>query len=248
MAENNQSYAATLNVIDDFDQFPVNSFVAPPGPLAQQLLFTDTVGVPPDDSNRDIFLEVFNSAAPITVSTNSIPSQLDISWSSDSTFSLEVELDYSQPTPFTLEDVLEFQIQSVDNFDGGATIQLELEGLSLLSCPPLPVPFGQGQPPMIFPLHDGYCPGMSGFDLSQIDHAYFLITASGTTAVSGAGNLSLESISVLIVDSGSGPVGGTSLPIDTTALLVSGAQSTSMWMIPVILAGIGITVFVLKRK
>jgi hypothetical protein len=42
-------------------------------------------------------------------------------------------------------------------------------------------------------------------------------------------------------------IGGQLLPIDTTVLLLAGAQSVSMWMIPVI-AGIGIGVFVIKRR
>jgi len=42
------------------------------------------------------------------------------------------------------------------------------------------------------------------------------------------------------------PVGGTMIPIDTTALLLAGVQSISMWMIPVVIAGIG--VFVIKRR
>ena len=43
-------------------------------------------------------------------------------------------------------------------------------------------------------------------------------------------------------------IGGSILPLDTTALLLAGAQSISMWMIPVILSGIGIGVFVIKRR
>jgi len=42
-------------------------------------------------------------------------------------------------------------------------------------------------------------------------------------------------------------VGGNILPIDSTALLLAGAQSTT-WMIPVILSGIGIGLFVVSRK
>jgi len=42
-------------------------------------------------------------------------------------------------------------------------------------------------------------------------------------------------------------VGGTMVPIDTTALLLAGVQSISMWMIPVVAAGVGIG-FVLVRK
>jgi len=46
------------------------------------------------------------------------------------------------------------------------------------------------------------------------------------------------------------PIGGTFIPLDTTALLLAGAQSISMWMIPVVVAGIGIGigVFVIKRR
>jgi hypothetical protein len=44
------------------------------------------------------------------------------------------------------------------------------------------------------------------------------------------------------------PVGGTMIPIDQSALLLAGVQSISMWMIPVVLAGIGVGVFVIKRR
>ncbi len=42
-------------------------------------------------------------------------------------------------------------------------------------------------------------------------------------------------------------VGGEIIPIETTALILAGAQSFS-WMIPVILSGIGIGLFVVSRK
>ena len=43
-------------------------------------------------------------------------------------------------------------------------------------------------------------------------------------------------------------VGGSDVSINTSALLLAGVQSVSMWMIPVILAGIGIGIFVIKRR
>ena len=43
-------------------------------------------------------------------------------------------------------------------------------------------------------------------------------------------------------------IGGTMIPIDTTTLLLAGVQSISMWMIPVVAAGIGIGIFVIKRR
>jgi len=43
-------------------------------------------------------------------------------------------------------------------------------------------------------------------------------------------------------------VGGSMVPIDQSALLLAGVQSISMWMIPVVIAGIGIGIFVIKRR
>jgi len=43
-------------------------------------------------------------------------------------------------------------------------------------------------------------------------------------------------------------VGGIDIPIDTTALLLAGAESISMWMIPIIFAGIGVSVLVIKKR
>ena len=42
-------------------------------------------------------------------------------------------------------------------------------------------------------------------------------------------------------------VGGELIPIETTSLLLAGAQSFS-WMIPVVLSVVGITLFVVSRK
>ena len=43
-------------------------------------------------------------------------------------------------------------------------------------------------------------------------------------------------------------VGGSMIPIDSTALLLAGVQSISMWLIPVVIAGVGIGVFVIIRR
>jgi len=43
------------------------------------------------------------------------------------------------------------------------------------------------------------------------------------------------------------PVGGELLPLDTTVLLLAGAQTFS-WMIPVVLSALGIGLFVVSRK
>jgi len=43
-------------------------------------------------------------------------------------------------------------------------------------------------------------------------------------------------------------IGGTIIPIDTTALLVAGLYTNALWIIPVIGAGAGIAIYKLKRK
>ena len=43
-------------------------------------------------------------------------------------------------------------------------------------------------------------------------------------------------------------IGGINIPIDQSALLLAGVQSISMWMIPVVIAGVGIGIFVIKRR
>ena len=42
-------------------------------------------------------------------------------------------------------------------------------------------------------------------------------------------------------------VGGSLTPIDTTMVLVAGAQSISAWMIPVIVAGIGFAIVIARK-
>ena len=43
------------------------------------------------------------------------------------------------------------------------------------------------------------------------------------------------------------PIGGTIIPIDKTSLLLVGAQMTASWMIPVIIAGIGIAIVIARK-
>ena len=57
-------------------------------------------------------------------------------------------------------------------------------------------------------------------------------------------NVNIDDISLIIE---TGPVGGELLPIDSTALILAGAQSFS-WMIPVVLSALGIGLFVVSRK
>ena len=72
----------------------------------------------------------------------------------------------------------------------------------------------------------------------------------GVTSTIGGidpGSTSSGSILVMFDDD---LIGGTMIPIDTTALLVAGFNANSIWMIPTVLglAGAGIVLFKLKRK
>jgi hypothetical protein len=82
------------------------------------------------------------------------------------------------------------------------------------------------------------------FDYSKEGAWFFTLTAvkgQSTSSVSICIHTPNESCDIPVV-------GGISIPIDQTALLLAGVQSVSMWMIPVVLAGIGIGVFVIKRR
>jgi len=68
----------------------------------------------------------------------------------------------------------------------------------------------------------------------------FTLAPSGATGGPSLGGLAFGSLCEQI--------GGTLIPIDTTTLLLAGVQSISMWMIPVVAAGIGIGIFVIKRR
>ena len=63
----------------------------------------------------------------------------------------------------------------------------------------------------------------------------------------GQGVAILGTIDTIIVTRSQQAVGGEIIPIETTSLILAGAQTFS-WMIPVILSGIGIGLFVVSRK
>jgi len=89
----------------------------------------------------------------------------------------------------------------------------------------------------------------SGGDFIVSDNAanLYRVTPSGTvtTIASLLGNPIGLAIEPQVI-----PVGGTIIPIDSTALLVAGAQTISPWLIlgVIIPVGIGLAVFTLKRS
>jgi len=68
------------------------------------------------------------------------------------------------------------------------------------------------------------------------------------TATDASGNSS-ECVQIITVTTPEIEIGGTLIPIDTTALLIAGFQINAIWMIPaIVLAGAGIAIYKLKRK
>ena len=70
--------------------------------------------------------------------------------------------------------------------------------------------------------------------------------SSGNVFVAGASSHNAFKIELVL-----GPaIGGIPIPIDTTALLVAGAQTMTPWLILVVISavGIGLAVFTLKRS
>ena len=52
-----------------------------------------------------------------------------------------------------------------------------------------------------------------------------------------------DNYSTSILLSPESPIGGKIIPIETTALLIAGAQTSALWILPVILAGVGLIAF-----
>jgi len=84
-----------------------------------------------------------------------------------------------------------------------------------------------------------------GFQGSGPNYLATLNTATGLITHIGLSQNGLDGLAIQLVQA---PIGGTLVPIDTTALLLASVQSISMWMIPVVAAGIVIGVFVIKRR
>jgi len=90
----------------------------------------------------------------------------------------------------------------------------------------------------------GSCNDKTGPSDPPENHLCTVDLGSGVVTVIGPTVDGLDAIA-FVVDSA---VGGNYIPIDSSALLLAGVQSISMWMIPVVIAGIGIGVFVIKRR
>jgi len=91
--------------------------------------------------------------------------------------------------------------------------------------------------------NDGAGPGGGG--PTGPNYLSIVDTATGDTIPVGLTVTGLDAIAFL---PDSVTVGGSDVSINTSALLLAGVQSISMWMIPVVIAGIGIGIFVIKRR
>ncbi len=101
--------------------------------------------------------------------------------------------------------------------------------------------------------HDstGTTPGISMYDTAEPGFVIYEFECNPNPdweEISFEIDSSVTSVEVWTVSFNDQPVGGTFIPIDQSALLLAGISSVSMWMIPVVVAGIGIGVFVIKRR
>ena len=136
-------------------------------------------------------------------------------------------------------------------------------GWSLALGPQDPITINQGDTVKWTWEDSGGAMGQSGHDVVTIGGAESFVsdllfgigqtfshtfTEVGTTTVVCATHL-IMSIDI-IVNPAQVPIGGTLIPIDTTALLVAGAQTMTPWLILGVLSavGIGLTVFTIKRR
>jgi len=97
----------------------------------------------------------------------------------------------------------------------------------------------------------------SGVDARFINHGIINISPVGKFANSGIfQNSGTVNLLEDIVNLGDGtfetipsncPVGGELIPLDTTTLLLAGAQMNAAWMIPVIVSGIGIAIVIARK-
>ncbi len=82
----------------------------------------------------------------------------------------------------------------------------------------------------------------------QYDSAGALLDAKFITGLSNPRSIAFDSPQIPDDDIVDTKIAGTLIPIDTTTLLLASVQSISMWMIPVVAAGVGIGIFVIKRR
>ena len=83
---------------------------------------------------------------------------------------------------------------------------------------------------------------------NQGNPATDLVTIDPVTGVSTLVGPTVNSLTAIAFAPLNVAVGGSDVSINTSALLLAGVQSVSMWMIPVVIAGVGIGVFLIKRR
>jgi len=108
---------------------------------------------------------------------------------------------------------------------------------------------------------DNFASSIVLFDVTEVMDGCWVTNAAGfqglggeigpytlTLDLQGPGTIASLGLVNGLFDCPAAPVGGSDVSISTTSLLLAGVQSISMWMIPVVIAGAGIGVFVIKRR
>jgi len=81
------------------------------------------------------------------------------------------------------------------------------------------------------------------------DSRWRVSTAGAPLPTGYSPNGEVEDHLVNIMEDGNGepPIGGTLIPVDSTSLILAGAQMTAAWMIPLVVAGFGIGLVFLRK-
>jgi len=171
---------------------------------------------------------------------------------------IQIRNNVSPPTAFPevwyVADI-DTDVSNWDGFDGGTNEMFLIDSVNStfgcgVNCPLISESFEPGNgiwepgETWSFILQDFVnFGGASPFDLNSIGVGF--ASVASTPGLS-SGSIVVEPFGGI----GGGPVGGTSIPIDTTALLVAGSQTISPWLILGVISavGIGVTVFTLKRS
>jgi len=122
----------------------------------------------------------------------------------------------------------------------GSDIKIYIDGQFVTSTPQSVTPFANSIPLQIGSLSNAIPANYLNGVIDELEIFNTALSASDIQSIFDAGSAGKCQF----------VIGGTLIPIDTTALLVAGVQSISMWMIPILVAavGIGLAVFTLKRS
>jgi len=191
----------------------------------------------PGELGVDYIIDEFGNVSP--------PEAIDNGFNVMDGFTFTVD-DFDDGDSFQLNWFLTFAGSPIGTTLGGNAYGFGVFNIARADLGPLPGPIYVGNT------------GFQQSPLEFFDSVFIVPDPAGVAAEFGAGltapflnpadNIFNAPPNAQLILSPPTPIGGTMVPIDTTTLLLAGVQSISMWMIPVVAAGIVIGIFVIKRR